>query len=121
MLWRFEFFVQGKHLETVLASVSGIAVNMQPPQPVANGVVETVRGVKKIKAKHEGTTIVGQVVAWAASLSPDTVISSAQILEKAISLGGSDSGSTYYTNALLDSGALKRRSRGVFVRTKKEG
>lgn len=121
MLWRFEFFVQGKHLETVLASVSGIAVNMQPPQPVANGVVETVKGVKKIKAKHEGNTIVGQIISWATSLTPDTVVGTPQIIQKSTELGGTSNGSTYYTDALLKSGVLKRRSRGVFVRTKKEG
>lgn len=121
MLWRFEFYVQGKHLEKVLESVSGIALNMQPPQPVGNAVVEKVKGQKQIKAELPGTTIVAQMITWAASFEPDTVITSGQIQDESGRLGGSKQGGTYYTNALIESGIFKRRSRGMFVRTKKEG
>lgn len=121
MLWRFNFFVQGKHLEKVLEALSGVAINMEPPQLVGNAVVEKVNGQKQVKAELPGTSITAQVTAWASAFAHDMVITSSQIQDTVINLGGSQGGNSYYTIRLLKAGIIKRRSRGVFVRTKKEG
>jgi|ERR1700722_2423951 len=54
MLWKIEYIVEGKHLEKALEAVAGIALNMQPPQPVTNGIVreKTVKQAKESVAQH---------------------------------------------------------------------
>lgn len=47
MLFRMEFFIEGKHLEKVLSAVSNVALNMKPPQPVVNATATKGRTLRQ--------------------------------------------------------------------------
>lgn len=50
MLWKIDFFVEGKDLEKVFSAVAGYALNMQPPRPVENAGIQLAKGKKQIVA-----------------------------------------------------------------------
>lgn len=45
MLFKFDFMVEGKNLERALTALAGIAIEMQTPVPVSNGIIK--KGVVK--------------------------------------------------------------------------
>lgn len=54
MLWKIDFFVEGKDLEKCLAAAAGFALNMQPPRPVENAGIQLANGKKSIVAIGNG-------------------------------------------------------------------
>jgi hypothetical protein len=75
MLWKMDFIVDGKHLETVLAGISGYALNLQPPRVVTNGIAR--QGV--VQQKSEGTSQVAQLEAQLAGHRSGDLIRSSNI------------------------------------------
>jgi hypothetical protein len=114
MLWKFDFIVEGKHLERVMESISGVALNFQPPQPVGNAVVK--KG--KIKAESSATSIKDLVLNDFKERAPNTVFGSADVKNSITKHGGTDSAYNHYVKSLLEEGIINRRGRGQFVTTK---
>lgn len=59
MLWKIDFFVDGKDLEKCLAAAAGFALNMQPPRPVENAGIQLAKGKKRVVAVSD-TPLRGQ-------------------------------------------------------------
>lgn len=58
MLWKFDFMVEGKHLERVLEALAGVALELRGPLPVSNGMVKQ----GKVKQKVAGTNNTARIV-----------------------------------------------------------
>lgn len=61
MLWRFAFFVEGKHLEKVMSAIAGIALNMETPRPVSNGTVKQGKVVQKSSGTSQPLRVLEQL------------------------------------------------------------
>jgi hypothetical protein len=113
-LWRFEFMVEGKHLERVMESISGVALNMKPPQPVGNAVVK--KG--KVKAESSASSYKDLVLKDFRDLAPNSVFDAIAVKASIAKHGGSESAYNHYIRAILEEKIATRRSRGTFVTTK---
>jgi hypothetical protein len=110
-LWKFDFVVDGKNLEKVMESISGYALNFQPPQKIGNAVVKQ----GKVKAASSATTIKDLVINDIKAMPPNTVFGSTNVKEIIGKHGGAESGYAHYIIAILEAGAAVRRGRGHFV------
>jgi hypothetical protein len=110
-LWKFDFVVDGKNLERVMESLTGIALDFQPPRRIGNAVVQQ----GKIKAASSATTIKELVINDIKAMPPNTVFGSNNVKEIIKRHNGAESGYAHYIIAILEAGAATRRGRGHFV------
>lgn len=119
-LWKFEFFVEGKDLEKALASVSNIALNMQPPQQVTGAEVKQGKVQAAKPRKRVSKEVIGGIMANVTSAirhyPAGTPVSAKDIKKLVSSFGGKPSGYNHYVKDVIDKKILHRRSRGSFVR-----
>lgn len=122
MLWRIEYFVEGKNLEKALAGAAGIALNMSTPQPVSGAMV-TKQGSKK-QVKGADAPIEGsykeQFIEWLKAKDDNERVSSQQMKKYFTdTLGASkNSFNNFLMKAIIDEGYVKRIARGQYVITK---
>ncbi len=110
-LWRFEFMVDGKHLERVMEAINGVALNFQAPQPVGNAVVK--KG--KVAAASTAVSYKDLVLNDIKAMPTNTVFTSQEVKALIRKHGAADSAYNHYIMAILDAGAAVRRGRGHFV------
>ena len=118
MLWRIEYFVEGKNLEKALASVAGIAINMSTPQPVTGAMVVTEGKIKKVKsntAPVEGS-YKDQFMAWLKTKQAGSRITSSEMKEHFVNgIGGKKTSfNNVLMNAVIEAGIIKRLERGQY-------
>ena len=110
-LWKFDFVVDGKHLEKVLESLTGVALDLQPPQKIGNAVVRQ----GKVKAASSATSIKDLVLNDIKAMPSNTVFGSTNVKDLVTKHGGAESGYAHYILAILKAGIAVRRGRGHFV------
>ena len=111
MLWKMGFFVEGKHLEKVLIAVSGIALNMDPPQPVVNARVKN-GGVKQVNG---GSSIKEHLIAEIAKLAKGSLYTNDNLRADIVKVGGSESSYCHFAKTFIGLKILKRKGRGEYV------
>ena len=114
MLWRFEFFVEGKHLERVMEAINGVALNFQPPRPVGNAVVKQ----GKIKAETPAISMKDLVLNDIKAMPPNTVFGTAEIKAIIRKHGGADTSYAHFVMVITEAKIATRRGRGQFVTAK---
>jgi hypothetical protein len=113
-LWRFEFFVEGKHLEQVLEAVSDVALNMLPPQMVGpvpqKGKVRkqqapVIKGIKdKIFNALRGKPL-------------NSSLTAGDFKDLIEELGASGDSYSHFIQAAVKEGLMKSRGRGHYIIT----
>lgn len=119
MLWRIEYFVEGKDLEKALTGAAGIALNMSTPQPVSGAMVITSGRTKQVKSNT--TPIDGsfkdRMITWLQTFEQGHRITSKQMRKYFLEeLGGNKNSYNHgLMKSLIDAGVLKRISRGQYT------
>lgn len=111
-MFRIVFFVEDNKLSKVLHAVQGMVLNMEPPQPVVNAVVE--KGT--VKAETKATSIKELFLEHIERLPKDTVIATGNIKQVLEQLGGSASSYNHFVSFAKKAKLLKARSRGHFIK-----
>lgn len=115
-MFRIVCFVEDKALPKVLHAVAGLVVNMEPPQPVQNAVIEKVGKVKQIKQESNATSIKGRLIEWLDGIKGSR-ITSTDVKNKYTELGGNPNGvnGQLTMDLVKKHKVLKRISRGQFA------
>lgn len=121
MLWRIEYFVEGKNLEKALAGAAGIAINMSTPQPVSGATLVTKGDKKQVKESADRTKDASyktQFIDWVKSFTAGTRITSTEMREHFIYEIGASKASfnNLLMQTIIDGAIVKRISRGQYQR-----
>ena len=112
-MFKIVCLVEDKHLPKVLHAMAGLVVNMEPPQPVINAVVNKGQIVQATTA----TSFKGQLIEELKKKS-GSLISTKAMKDFFISIGANpNSINSTLTNQLIEEKVLKRKDRGLFVIT----
>lgn len=111
MLFRIAFFVEGKHLEKVLSAVSGVALNMEAPQPVVNATVQKGR----VTQASSAVSMKGRLIEVIKQTGKGKTFTTTQLKEAITGLGGTGTSFNHFAVELIKAKVLKRKGRGEFT------
>lgn len=109
-MFRLVMFVEDKKLAPVLNALSGLVLNMEPPQPVTNAVKASKNNIKQASGE---TTIKDRVIGMLKARSGQD-ITTQEIKEMTVQSGGQPTSNASYITSLVEERVVKRKDRGVY-------
>ncbi len=87
-MFRITFIVEDKNLPKVLHAITGLVLNMEPPQPVTNAVVvKPAKAPAKVEQASTATSIKGRLVEYLGTIKGSR-ISTVEMRDKWVEYGG---------------------------------
>lgn len=111
-MFRIVCFVEDKHLPKILHAMSGLVLNMEPPQPVVNAVVK--------KGKVETSSMGDSVLARIKNLISSKLAKGDEFTSDTLKLmvkdaGGNVASTGTYRSRLVEDKTIKLKERGVYT------
>lgn len=101
-MFRIAFIVEDKNLPKVLHALQGLALNMEPPQPVVNAAVQ--KG--KVVQASAGTAAWERVWDAVSKFPKGSTITSADIKECIVKVGSQVNSFSYFVKVLKDNNVI---------------
>jgi len=113
-MFRIACIVDDKNLPKVLHALSGLVLNMEPPQPVVNAEVKG----GKVKQASSGIATWERIWDMVHKLPNGSIYTSANLKADIIKAGGVENSFSYFSKVLRDNGLIKAtKNRGEYVVT----